>query len=223
MVRHGYTLADLDRLAVRTVMGGRRWWPAGNRLEQYETAWSAIAEALAATLVPPPTSALMRAGARALSRDVGDYQRDHGTRQAGRNTGGNTGGNFARYWEWHARPVPAPEASIVEHMALRQVIAALPPGQRRALAALAVTGDRAAAAGLLEMTEAAYSSALGRARRDFLALWHEGEPPSQVWRRTRTVASRQPGGQDAARARAAAARARAAAARHPGRLPDSGR
>ena len=57
--------------------------------------------------------------------------------------------------------------------------------ERSTLLALAITGDYKQAAALLDMSYHTFHTSLSRARRKFLALWHEGETPSRMWGRDR--------------------------------------
>ena len=152
------------------------WWPAGDRADQHDTAWEGIAEHLSAALERPARGELMEAGRRALAREVRDQMRHHGAR----GDGTNDGTNFARYWLWYAARVPSPEGVITEHLALRQVLAALTARQQAAVNALAVHDDYLLAAKMLGIRPQTFRSLLGRARQEFLALWHEGEEPSRL-------------------------------------------
>lgn len=174
---HGYTLAQIEGLARRVVANNRHWWPAGDRHGQYEAAWHGIAEHLCAASDPPTERDLLEAGRRALGADVRDELRHHGTRSDGT----NNGANFSRYWDWHSHPVPSPEPAVTERLALTQILPALTARQRQALTALAVTGDYWQAAQVLGIKPQTFRSLIGRGRREFRALWHEGETPSRPW------------------------------------------
>jgi hypothetical protein len=69
----------------------------------------------------------------------------------------------------------------VERRALAEIWAALPAQHRRVLLALAEHGHYAEAAASLGVTQGSYYSLISRARKAFLALWHEGETPSRPW------------------------------------------
>jgi DNA-directed RNA polymerase specialized sigma24 family protein len=211
-VRHGYSLADLDSLARRVVSNNMHWWPAGDRADQHDTAWLGIAEALCEATEPPSQRDLLEAGRAALNREVRDQMRHRGDRRDGT----NNGAHFERYWAWASYPAPSPEPAIVEQTALHQILAALTARQREAVAALALAGDYHAAAAMLGVEPQTFRSLLGRARKDFLALWHEGEAPSRPWGCDRRVLRRETSDPKvlAERARYAAARraARKAAA-----------
>ena len=170
----GYTLADLDGLASRVVRNHMHWWPAGDRRDQHDTAWEGIAEFLCAATEAPSERDLLEAGRQALSREVKATMRHRGERRDGT----NNGTRFAAYWTWAIRSVPSPEGPVTERVALAQVLAALTPRQREALEALALHGDYWKAAAHLGVEAQSFRSLLGRARREFFALWWEhGTPP----------------------------------------------
>lgn len=173
VVLHGYSLADMDDLAVRVVRNNRAWWPAGDREDLHASAWEGIAECLCESPHPPARRDLMEAGRQALARDVRDHLRHHGAR----NDGTNNGAAFARYWAWHSAS-PSPEVMITDQMALSQILPALPGRQQQAVAALAASGDYHRAAALLGIEPQTFRSLIGRARAEFRRLWHEGETPS---------------------------------------------
>lgn len=176
-IRHGWTLAGLDKLARSVVSNNRTWWPAGDREDLYAAAWHGIVEALCEADQPPLRSELMEAGRRALAEDVKANMRHHGARTDGT----NNGLKFAMYWRWQTRTTPSPENGIVERLALEQILPTLTDGQRAALAALAATGDYEQAALLIGTGTTGLRSQLMKGRRRFLAHWHEGEKPSRPW------------------------------------------
>jgi hypothetical protein len=88
---------------------------------------------------------------------------------------------FVRYWTSASAPAHSHEDHIVDRLALAQIWTALKPAHRQVLTALAEHEDRRRAERSLNMDPPAFTRALGRARRAFLALWHEGETPSQLW------------------------------------------
>lgn len=168
---YGYTLADLDDLARRVVKNNLHWWPAGDRRDQHDTAWHGIVEHLYTADEPPAERDLMEAGRRTLTEDVKSSMQMHGARRDGT----NTGARFAVYWASMGATVPSPESTIVERVALGQIMAALTPRQREAFGALAACDDYVGAARLLGVEAQSYRSLIGRARGAFEALWHEGE------------------------------------------------
>lgn len=182
-VLHGYSLDDLDELARRVVRNNLAWWPAGDRADQYDTAWMGIAEYLCSAESAPSARELLEAGVLALHREVRGQIRHRGARRDGT----NTGAAFDRYWSWCSAPLASPEAAVTERLALAQIWPALTARQRDCLTALAATGDYLGSASALGIMPQTYRSLIGRARREFLKLWHEGEIPSRPWRQDRRV------------------------------------
>jgi len=173
-IRHGLTMADLDRAA--------RWAVARNvgvhtfsRAERYETAWSAAALALCEATDPPTLSDLASAGWQAIAAARAEEMRHHGIDNTRRIGEGRP--MFERYWSWHAAPARSFEAGVVDRVALDQVWPLLTGAQQAALTALAVYGSIPLAAAATGAGRPALHRAarLGRAR--FLAAWHEGETP----------------------------------------------
>jgi DNA-directed RNA polymerase specialized sigma24 family protein len=214
---HGYSLADLDRIALHVVRINLAWWPAGDRRDQRDTAWEGIAEHLCAASSPPSRQDLIEAGRAALSREVKDHARHHG---AGSHNGiANAGARFAAFWS-SASAVPSPEGPVTERVAVAQVLAALTPRQQDALLALALHGDYWAAAEALGIRPQTFRSLLGRARGEFFRLWFAPDVPPRVKgtdRRTERHETGDPAelerrARDAERARARRAGARGEAA-----------
>lgn len=186
---HGYTLADLDNMASGVVVHNMGWWPAGDRADQKALAWEGIAEHLCAADGQPSRGELMEAGRRALAREVRDSQRHHGAR---RDTT-NDGSAFGSYWGWHSCPVPSPEGTVTDRVALTQILAALTRRQVQAFEALATCEDYVLAAQMLGVKPQTFRALIGRARTEFYGLWHEGEEPSRPYRADRRVTRRETG------------------------------
>ena len=187
VVAWGWTLADLGELSRAAVRNNRSWRPAADARDRADAAWHGVAELLCSAQEQPSRNDLLEAGRRAVQREVRDGQRHHGTRSDTR----NDGSAFARYWSWHAMPATSPEAAVVERTAAWQVLAALTARQRDAVMALAMLGDYEMAAAALGIRPQTFRSLLGRSRRAFLALWHEGEVPSKPWGCDRRVRRRE--------------------------------
>lgn len=165
-VRHGYTMRDLDRLARRVITAHLGWWSGGDRADQYDTAWSGIAEHLCSAAEPPSESDLTAAGTRALDQDVKASQRHHGSDRAG-----GIGPRFAAYW--HELPAEPWEERLIDRIAAGQVLDAASPADRRAVTVLAALyGDRAAAAAALGITDRALAARLCRARAVCRLHWY---------------------------------------------------
>lgn len=218
-IRGGWTLHALDQLARAVVSNNRTWWPAGDRDDLYAAAWHGIVEHLYAyaSEQPPSRIDLMEAGRRALAEDVRATLRHHGARR----DSSNTGARYAMYWQWAGRAVPSPEGTIVERIALYQILPMLTPGQRAAIEALAAAGDYGEAARLLGVSETGLKSQLMHGRRRFRQWWHEGETPSAHWgcdRRAGTVRGTVGNGSAVARLRRRARTRQKAAAKDAVRI-----
>lgn len=190
-LRHGYTLADLHglaRLAVHTA-----GTMASNWHDRYDTAWSAVAEHLYAAEHWPPRHDLVRAGQLAIYRTVTDDRHHHGYykhKTVGAAAGSCSSPAFRTYWaDWITNVAQPADRALIERVALAQILPALTPTQREAIAALAAHDDYRAAADALGMTYATFKSHIARGRNRFLALWHEGERPSRPWGTDRRVGS----------------------------------
>lgn len=179
-LRHGYNMADLDRLAWMAIR--RNWgWSHEPRI-RYEIAWTAIAERLYAAVDAPDLADLVFAGQDAISGFVTDEKRHHGVGPHGEGRP-----KFAAFWEGSRLRVPDPAGGVVDRIALWQIWAHLSEAHRRVLAALAVHGDQQSAADALGSTYASYASRLHQARKAFVRLWHEHEEPSGMWGADRRV------------------------------------
>ena len=69
----------------------------------------------------------------------------------------------------------------MDRIALAQIWTALTPTHRQVLTAMAEHDDRRQAERAVNMDAVTFTRTLGRARRAFFALWHEGETPSRMW------------------------------------------
>ena len=176
-LRFGYTVARLDDLA-RVATRREQWYRALDFDERISIAFSAIAMALYSAEDAPSDNDLIRAGMRELSDIASADLRAHGVNLKDASRG--TAPNFARYW-LGSGVAPDHAPGIVERMALRQIWSTMPPGYGAALAALAAFDSHEKAAGALGISYAAYKSRIREGRSKFLALWHEGEKPSQIW------------------------------------------
>lgn len=183
-LRHGYNLADLQQLtrfALRRVYGGSVDYRA-----RHDVAWSAIAEALYAAPAdqsPTPTD-LVDAAQRAMAQHVRDDMRHHGR---DRHHPGQVMPMFASYWEGMQGRSPSPEGRVVEKTALWQIWPCLTDREREVLLALAAHENYRAAAEALGANPATFNVNVSKARKRFLALWHEGEIPSKPWGTDRRV------------------------------------
>jgi hypothetical protein len=177
-LRHGYTLANLNDLAVQAVRLGRF-----NRQVDFtvrvEIAWSAMAETLYAADEPPAAADLVRAAWAAISDDTDRTLRTHGWSTHDRYAGVTN--RFQQYWVGLGHQSRSPEEPIVERVALAQIWPRLRPSHRELLLAMAVHEDQGRAAQALGKSRQSFTTQLGEARRAFLLLWHHGEQPSRPW------------------------------------------
>jgi DNA-directed RNA polymerase specialized sigma24 family protein len=186
-LRYGFSYGHVQALA-KSAVRGHAPSLGMDASDRFEAAWGAIAEHLYAADEPPTPLDLIRAGRNALSllRLGALRQRGYAGRDPAAGAGSAPG--FCRYW--HNPVPPTPEDLVVDWTALRQVMAGLKPVHARALLALAEHGDYQRAAAALGVPDATFYSQVGRARAAFLALWHEHETPSRMWRQDKRVSSR---------------------------------
>lgn len=172
-LRGGYTLADLDRMAHAAVRSAGSM--AYDARDRYDEARSTIAEALYSIDEPPDERDLVRVGREAIWGMTAETKHHHGWFQ--RTAGWGDSPAFQRFW----RPVggSSVEERVVERLALAQIMPTLSRRQRDVVAALAAFDDHGAAK--VAFGGQSFSTHLARARRAFLAAWHEGEAPSKPW------------------------------------------
>lgn len=177
---HGFSMDDLDRLAriaSLRAFGGRILDPA----DRYETAWDAIAVALATADEAPAGGLLVVIGARAVDRAAQDHRHTWGMARTWASAEGDIAG-YQRYWELARRSAASPEDAVVDRTALRQIWPRLSMTHRQVLYALAVhDGDHEEAAATLGKKLLTFRAHLKDARAAFRALWHEHETPSRMW------------------------------------------
>lgn len=167
-VRHGYTLADLHRMA-RIACGVNRRGDIRTRLD---LAFSAIALALCEAETPPSHTALVNAGVWALRRETQEVVQLRGY---SREDGEASAPKFVVYWT--PREDRRAEDDLIEKLALRQIFNTLTEAQRAAVVALAALGDYRAAAGSLKIRRGTFLMRLMVARRRFRAHWYAPETP----------------------------------------------
>ncbi|MFF4417510.1 hypothetical protein ACFYY8_33715 [Streptosporangium sp. NPDC001559] len=181
-LKHGYTLAQLDRIAALATNTGRKI--VMHYLDRRDEAWSAIVEHLYTSTEPPTAHQLVEVGRNAIYalirseyREMGFY-REHTDGQA---HGPGSSPKYQQYWQYITRHTASPEGAVVERLALEQILPSLTPRQREAIYALAAADLYEAAAALLDMTPATFKSHIAKGRQRFRELWHEGETPSRPW------------------------------------------
>lgn len=181
-LRHGYTLDSLTRMAHFAARHCKPWHRGIELSARYEVAWSAIAEYLYAAEERPTSADLVRAAWEAIRHQADSRRQFLGLAHDGPD---GPGRNFERYWRAVAGPADGPEERLIERLALAQIWPHLTQANRDALTALAVHGDYQRAAVALGISYKAFVSRISEGRRQFLALWHDGETPSRPWVRDR--------------------------------------
>jgi hypothetical protein len=180
---HGYSLADIDRLAriaATHAFGGRILDPG----DRYHAAWTAIVERLCTSDEQVDGRTLAIVGMHAVSAAAQTHRHTWGMGQAGGSDGGVGGRRrFQSYWDMR-QVTPSPEDSVVDRIALRQIWPRLSRTDQRALYAHVIHhGDHHEAAASLGWTFETYRTYLKKARAAYRALWHEHETPSRTWSR----------------------------------------
>ncbi|PSK93714.1 hypothetical protein CLV63_116121 [Murinocardiopsis flavida] len=181
-VGHGYTAFQAVRLAVWAARECN-WVNAMAMTHRAETAWEAITEHLQTAPERPAETELIAVGWKAIKTQHYHDLRTRGLAGADKALLSRA---FVRYWTDLSAPTGGHEDAIVDRLALAQIWAVLRPGHRKVLTALAETEDRHCAGQALGMDPTAFTRALGRARKAFYALWHEGEAPARMWGADRT-------------------------------------
>lgn len=174
-VGHGYTMADLAVIARRGL--GMARTASGYVTDRYQAAWDGAVMALYEADRPPTDTELILAAARAVELARTEVRRDLGLSSLGA-----AAPRFDAYWRDLTAPTPSPEGRVVQRLALTQIWPRLRDTDRQALAALATAGDYQSAAAMLGITYQAFGNRIRNARTRYLALWHEGETPSRLWR-----------------------------------------
>jgi uncharacterized protein (DUF433 family) len=177
-LRHGYTLAELNDLAVRAARRGR-FNQSSNLGDRVNAAWSAMAEHLYSSPTAPEVGDLIYVGWHAIGQMAHkDWQfigRDTHDRYAG------TRHNFVRYWWTEASPTSGHEERLIDRVALWQIWDRMRPVHKEVLSALSVHEDYRRAAEALGKSPKTFAAQVAQARAAFLLLWHEGEAPSRPW------------------------------------------
>lgn len=179
-LRWGFSLADLQRVARGAARRARGM--AVDFDDLYGEAFGAAAEVLYSAGQRPSERDLFHGAQFALDALAHKNKSYRGIATQPDGAWGSAGSapKFAAYWWDGARPTPSPEDGIVDRLALAQIIPTLPEKHRAALAALAAFDNHAAAKAALG-DPSWYGRYLSLARRQVLALWHEGEQPAGVW------------------------------------------
>lgn len=181
-IRHGFTFAQLDRIAALATNTGRSL--VMHYQDRRDEAWSAIIEHLYTADEPPTAHHLVEVGRNAIYALIRSERREQGfykEHTAGTAHGPGSSPKFQQYWDHVLRHTQSPEAQVVERLALSQILSALTGRQREMIHALAVTDRYDAAAELLGIMPQTFRATIGRGRQRFRELWHEGEIPSKPW------------------------------------------
>lgn len=177
---HGYTVDDVAGIARYTARAARGAVVDDEELR--DIAGVACVELLCAAEEPPALSELYRVAHRAVGAANRQEMSFAGLdRDAAGKAERVTPPRWAAYWRG-ARALEAPwEEQLVDEIAVRQVMAALPARHQVVLRALATEGSYAGAMAMLGIPETTWRMRIGRARAEARALWHAPEPPSKHW------------------------------------------
>lgn len=181
-IAHGYTLADLDRMARAACAADRSL--AGDMTTRYDTAWSAIATALCEAETWPRPETLIRAGWQAIYAEIRAMQHTYGYSEYV----GGFGPRAAAYWT--RIPADHMDDKVIEPMAAWQILATLTEKELAAVTALAALGDYQAAADALGISYLAFHQRLTAARTRFRRRWYAPETPPPVRGMDKRIRSR---------------------------------
>jgi hypothetical protein len=172
-VLHGYTMADMSRIARGVVWLKRRQLGPCMPDEALEVAWEAIATVLCEAEERPEESELFALAWSAARRQVSGIRQMHGMTDRG--TADTFIAGFTTYW----RDLPANfEDALVERIAFRQAWRALRPYHRATFKAFADAGYRQQpAAELLGVARFTMRQRLALGYAEFAALWYGDEMP----------------------------------------------
>lgn len=177
LVLHGYTLADIDQMAWSAVRADRSL--ASDARARYDTAWSAIALALAEAPHWPRRESLVQAGWQAIYAEVRATRHTFGMARDGSDAvcGVGSGQRFQEFW-WHG--TVQFEDALVERLSVGRILATLTETERAAVVALAVHDDYRAAARHLGISYTALTVRLSNARKRFWRRWYAPDAAPKV-------------------------------------------
>jgi hypothetical protein len=185
---HGYTLAQLDRVAREAAYGSR--WRFLSIAERIDVARFAILEHLYTCDEPGDFWAVVRLGRQAINAHVVKEMHHRGMTPKTKDPGVAPLPRYWTYWRSTSVPTRSPEDPVVQALALMQILPRLTDTHQRVLLALAEHDDYHAAAASLGKAYHGFETTLSTARKLFLQWWHEGETPSRVWGRDHRNARR---------------------------------
>jgi hypothetical protein len=172
----GYTFAQLRQIADRAAFYCR-WGDRFAAPERFEIAWAGLVDHLTTCDAPPEPFELYKAAQRAIGRASNKELNEHGLTHGG--NGLSAMPKFEIYWA--PRPAPPADATVVDRIAMWQIWATLRPLHKLVFLALAAHDDYAQAAQAIGYPYSTFTVLICQARAEFLALWHEDEPPSRIW------------------------------------------
>lgn len=184
-VAHGYTMRDLDQIAAAACRADRSL--VSDAHTRYDTAWSAIAEALCVAQEPPTRADLVRIGWQAIYNEVRAMRHTFGFLDKEGTHGVASSPRFVQYW---TLPPERPEEGMAERIAVGQILAVLTDTEQAAVVALAVHGDYARAADALGIGYSAMTVRMSTARRRFRTHWFAPETAPPIKGTDRRVGSR---------------------------------
>jgi hypothetical protein len=179
-IRHGYCFRDVRRLA--GYAAHRSYWQrVMTAQDRFDLALSAIAESVLTVEERPSEKDLVTVGVQAINHSVQAQMRHQGTSYHRPVDVEPNMTNFWVYWWPQVTYTGSHESSIVDTVAVFQILPQLRPGHRDVILALATYGTYDKAAAAMGKTRRNFIAYLSAARKEFLRLWHENEQPSRIW------------------------------------------
>lgn len=161
-LRHGYTMADIGRMARMAAASDRAL--STDAAAKFDVAWSAIAEHLCKAADPPAWQDLVRVGWQAIYAELAQMRHTFSlVRHEPKHMP-----NAVKFW---FLPPGDAEDEHVERLAVGQILAVMSEKDREALAALAVHGNYQLAADSLGVHYRAFVQRISLARRVFRRHW----------------------------------------------------
>jgi hypothetical protein len=176
---HGRTVEEVARIARHIAFSQR------GRILDLDEATDIAAVALVERCYadPAPTDVdLFRAARSAVSAaNQHEYSYAGLEQHVARKGREGTPHEWARYWHGQTALVSPFEEELTDRLAVRQVVAALPPRHREALVALAEQGSYEGARTALGLSVKGWEHRIARARVQARALWYHPEEPAGLW------------------------------------------
>lgn len=165
---HGFTRRDIDHMARAACLADRSH--SSDMTTRYDTAWSAIALALCEADEPPTRADLVRTGWQAIYADVKAMNRLYGVDSTNRAGEAASAPRFVTYWT-HI-PHDSASESLIERIAVWEILATLWDVEHDAVQALADHDDYQAAADSLGIAYKALIRNLNAGRTRFRRRWY---------------------------------------------------